>query len=86
VGVEGGADLVDMGAVAADGLMQLVAGDVELVGPVGDVGGHLGVDLFRIVRALGGVLLVEGMGFVALAGFFFGIAVLGDGVSSFRCY
>jgi len=29
---------------------------------------------------------VEGMGFVALAGFFFGIAVLGDGISSFRCY
>ena len=84
--MQGSAHLLNVGAMAADGLMQLVAGDVELVGPVGDVGGHLGVDLFRIVRALGGVLLVEGMGFVALAGFFFGIAVLGDGVSSFRCY
>jgi hypothetical protein len=29
-----------------------------------DVGGHFGVDLFGVVRALGGVVLVESVGFV----------------------
>ena len=47
--VESGADFFDVGAVGADGFVELVAGDVELFGPVGDVGGHLGVDLFRVV-------------------------------------
>ena len=42
---EGGADLDDVGAVGADGLVEDVAGDVELLGPVGDVGGDLGIDL-----------------------------------------
>ena len=84
--MQGSAHLLNVGAMAADGLMQLVAGDVELPGPIGDVRRHLGVDLFGIVRPLGGVLLMECVRFVALAGFFFGIAVLGDGISSFRCY
>ena len=52
-----------MGAVGADGFVELVACDVEFFGPVGDVRGHFGVDLFGIVRALG-VLFVEGVGFV----------------------
>jgi len=51
--VEGGANLLDVGAVDANGFVELVAGDSELFGPVGDVGGHLGVDLFRIVGSFG---------------------------------
>ena len=47
--VEGGADLVDVGSVDADGFVELFAGDVELFGPVGDVGCHFGVDLFGVV-------------------------------------
>lgn len=62
--VEGGADLLDVSAVGADGLVELVAGDAELPGPVVDVGGHFGVDLFGIVGALG-VFFVEGVWFVA---------------------
>ena len=50
--VEGGADLLDVGSVDADGFVELFAGDVELVGPVSDVGGHLWVDLFGVVRRL----------------------------------
>jgi len=57
---EGGANLVDVGAVGADGFMQGLAGDVELFGPVGDVGGDFGVDLFRVAGALG-VVFVEGV-------------------------
>jgi hypothetical protein len=64
VGVEGGADLVDVGAVTADELVELVACDAERFGPVGDVGSHFGVDLLGVVRALGGVVFFEGVGFV----------------------
>jgi hypothetical protein len=31
--------------------VELVAGHAELLRPVVDIGGHLGVDLFGIVRA-----------------------------------
>jgi hypothetical protein len=76
VRVKGGADLVDVGAVTADKLVELAACDAELFGPVGDVGRHFGVDLLGVVRALGGVVFFEGVGFVD-----FGIvAVLGHGV------
>jgi hypothetical protein len=51
--VEGGADLFDVGAVDADGFVELLAGDAELLGPVVDVGGQLGVDLFGVVGSLG---------------------------------
>jgi hypothetical protein len=76
VRVEGGADLVDVSAVTADKLVELVACDAELFGPVGDVGRHFGVDLLGVVRALGGVVFFfEGVGFMD-----FGIvAVLGHG-------
>jgi len=37
VGVEGCADLVHMGAVTVDKFVELIAGDAELFGPVGDV-------------------------------------------------
>jgi hypothetical protein len=53
VGVEGEADLVDVCAVDVYGGVELLAGDTELLGPIGDVGGHLGVDLFGVVGALG---------------------------------
>jgi hypothetical protein len=73
--VDGGADLVNVGAVTADELVELVAGDAELFGPVGDVGSHFGVDLLGVVRALAGVVLFESVGFVE-----FGIVVvLGHG-------
>ena len=45
VRLQGGADLDHVGAVGADGLVEEFAGDVELLGPVGDIGGDLGVDL-----------------------------------------
>jgi hypothetical protein len=48
---EGGADLFDVGAVDADGFVELRAGDAKLFRPVGDVGGHLGIDLFGVVGA-----------------------------------
>jgi hypothetical protein len=72
--VEGGADLLDVGAVGADGFVELVAGDVELFGPIGDVGGHFGVDLFGIVGALG-VFFVDCVWFVVLGC----VVVLGHG-------
>jgi hypothetical protein len=73
--MDGGADLVHVGAVTADELVELVAGDAELSGPIGDVGGHFGVDLLGVVRALGGVLFFGGVGFMH-----FGIVVvLGHG-------
>jgi hypothetical protein len=59
------ADFVDVGAVNADGFVENLAGDVELFGPVSDVAGDLGVDLFRVAGALG-VVLVRG---VRLVGF-----------------
>ena len=69
---QGGADLVDVGAVGADGFVKDLAGDMELFRPVGDVGGHFGIDLFGVVRALG-VVFVGGMEFVGLGG----VVVLG---------
>ena len=80
VAAEGGADFFDVGAVGADGCVELVACHTKFFRPVGDVGGHFGVDLFRVVRALGGVVLVDGVGFVG-----FGCVVMfGHGWSSFR--
>jgi hypothetical protein len=65
VGVEGGADLVDLGAMDADGLVENLGGDVELVGPVGHVRRDFRVNLVRIVGGLG----VFFMGSVGLVGF-----------------
>jgi hypothetical protein len=50
---ERGANLLDVSAVDADGLVQLRAGDAELFRPVGDVRGHLRIDLFRVVWGCG---------------------------------
>jgi len=70
--VKGDTDLFNVGSMAAYRFVELVAGDAKLFRPVGDVGGHLGVDLFGIVRALS-VLFVEGVRFVS----FRGVVVLG---------
>ena len=75
--MEGGADLGDVGAVGADGVVELLAGDAELVGPVGDVGGELGIDLVGVVRALVR-FFVGGVGFVGL-GLLFVLVFLGVG-------
>ena len=75
VAAEGGADFFDVGAVGADGCVELVAGDAELFGPVGDVGGHFGVDLFGVVRALD-VNFVASMRLVGCGD----VVVLGHGV------
>ncbi len=37
--LEGGADFFDRGAMDADGFVEDLSGDLELVGPVTDVGG-----------------------------------------------
>jgi hypothetical protein len=65
--MEGGPDLIDVGAVGADGFVEPIAGHAELLGPVGDVGGHLGVDLFGVVRTFD-VIFVASMGLVGLRG------------------
>ena len=60
---EGGADLVDVGAVGADGFVEGLAGHLEFFSPVGDVGGDFGVDLLGTAGALG-VVFVDGVRFV----------------------
>ena len=81
-GVEGGADLVDVGAVAADGFVEGVTGDAELFGPVGDVGGELGVDDFGVVRTFGGCVFVGGVSGVLFGGLF--VLVFGQDGFLFR--
>jgi hypothetical protein len=76
---QGSTHLVDVGAVDADCFVEDLAGDVELLRPVGDVGGELGVDLVGVVGTLG-VLLVEGVGLVGLGC----VVMLGHAGSSFR--
>lgn len=83
-GVERGAELVDVGAVTADGLVESLAADAELLGPIGDVGGELRVDVFGVVRPLGGSVFVRGVGGVLFGGLFVLVLfVLGQGVSLF---
>lgn len=76
--MKGGAEFVYVGAVAADGLMEGLAGDAELLGPIGDVGGELGVHDLGVVRSLGGSVFVLGVGgvfFGSLLVFVFGIVM-----------
>ena len=61
MGGEGGADLDNMGAVGADRFVEDLTGDSELLGPVMDVGGELGVDL-GVAR--GNLVAVLGFRFV----------------------
>jgi hypothetical protein len=72
VRVKGGTDFNHVGSVGADRFVELVAGYTELFGPVSDVGGHLRIDLFGVVRSFS-MFLVDGVGLMD-----FGcIAVLG---------
>lgn len=70
--MEGGADFFDVGSMRADGFVELIAGDAELLRPVGDVRRHLGVDVFAVVGAFC-VFFVESVGFVG----FGSVVVLG---------
>jgi hypothetical protein len=70
--MEGSADFFDLGPVTVNGFVEPVAGDPEFFGPVGDVGGHLRVDLLWVVRAFG-MFFVEDMRFMS----FGGVVVLG---------
>jgi hypothetical protein len=83
VSVGSSAEFVDVSAVAADEFVELVSGDSEFFGPVGDVGGHFGVDLFGVVRALGDRLFGHDMGGV---GFGFVVVLRHKGASSFRFF
>ena len=74
---EGGAEFDDVGAVGADGLVEEVSGDVELLGPIGDVGGDFGVDL-----GLAGGDFVAVLGFGSSMGA--ALAMMSDIRSSFR--
>jgi hypothetical protein len=65
VRVKGGTHLFDMGSVTADRFMQLIAGDAEFFGPIGDVRRHLGVDDAGVVRTFG-VIFMESVRFVGL--------------------
>jgi hypothetical protein len=78
----GGANLIDVGAVTADEFVELVACDAELLGPIGDIGRHFRVDLLGVVRALGGVVFLECVGFVDLGI----VVVLGHGFSCRFCW
>jgi hypothetical protein len=63
--MKGGAHLFDVGSVATDRLMELIAGDAELFGPISDVRSHLGVDDFRVVGTFR-VVFVESVRLVGL--------------------
>jgi hypothetical protein len=65
VGAKGGAHFFDVGSVATDGFVELIAGHAELFGPISDVRRHLGVDDFRVVRTFR-VVFVESMRLVGL--------------------
>jgi hypothetical protein len=63
--VKGGAHFFDVGSVATERFMELIAGNAELLGPISDVRSHLGVDDFRIVRPFR-VVFVESVSRVGL--------------------
>lgn len=73
------ANFFDMGSMDADSFVELVASDIELSGPIGNVRGHLRIDLFGIVRSFRGVILMKSMRFVGL----WGVVVLGHLVPLF---
>jgi hypothetical protein len=63
--VKRGAHFFDVVSVATDCFMELIAGNAELFGPISDVGTHLGVDDFRVVRTFR-VVFVESVRLVRL--------------------
>jgi hypothetical protein len=80
VGAKSGADLVDMGTVGANALVKLIAGYAELFRPISDVGGHLGIDFFGVVRAFE-VIFVASMRLVGRGD----VVVLGHSVFPLFC-
>jgi hypothetical protein len=72
MGVEDGANFFHVGSVRTDRFVELVAGYTKLFGPIGDVGGHLGIDLFQVVRSFS-MFFLYGVGLMDL----WCIAVLG---------
>jgi hypothetical protein len=50
--------------MGTNALVKLVSGNAELLGPVGDVGTHLGIDLFGVMGA-GDMIFVGSMGRVS---------------------
>jgi hypothetical protein len=62
-----GTHFLSVGSMGADRFVELVAGHTELLGPICDVGGHLGVDLLRVVRTFD-VVLMGGVWFVSFGG------------------
>ena len=50
--MEGSPDLSYMGAVAANGFVELISGNAECLGPVGNIGCHFRIDLSRIMWAI----------------------------------
>jgi hypothetical protein len=58
--VEGRAHFLDVRAVTANGLMELITGYAKLLRPIGNVRCNFWVDFLRIVRSLG-VFLVNGV-------------------------
>jgi hypothetical protein len=63
--MKGGTHFFDVGSMATDRFMELIAGNAELFGPISYVRSHFGVDNFRVVRTFR-VLFVEGVGLVSL--------------------
>jgi len=57
--VERGPNLIHMRPMGANRLVQFVAGYAKFLGPVSNVGRHLGVNYLRIVRTLRGVFFVD---------------------------
>jgi hypothetical protein len=80
MGMKDGADFFHVGSVRADRFVELVAGDTKLLGPIGDVGCHLGIDLFQVVRPFS-MFFVYGVGLMDL----WCIAVLGHVFSLWFC-
>jgi hypothetical protein len=50
--MEGYPDFLYMGTVTANGFVELIPSDAELVGPVGNIRCHFWIDLFRIMWTL----------------------------------
>jgi hypothetical protein len=81
---EGRADLFYRGAVDPDGFVKDLSGDFELVAPVTDVGGQLGVDVLGVVRVLGDLFVEGGEGVEVGGGDVQVAGWIGHGQVSFR--
>ncbi len=68
VGGDGGAHLLNVGAMNTDGLVEGFAGDAEVFAPVMDIGGDFGIDLvgaaWAVLYILGHLLSFPGTGLI----------------------